>query len=106
MVKLVAMIMGDAGRMTCWKTSSAQYPAAHLTAIVKRPCPIIRASSRLMSISSTHREWSLKAMMLAAISTQSPALGSKIDCFFSILLTPIRLSQNACGTWPLQGNRR
>ena len=37
MVKLVAMTMGDTGRMNCWKTTSAQYPTAHLTAMVGSP---------------------------------------------------------------------
>ena len=78
MVKLVAMTMGDAGRMNCWKTTSAQYPTAHLNAMVSRPWPSISASSSPIRANSSQKAWGRNAIIFAAISSQSPALGSKI----------------------------
>ena len=78
MVKLVAMIMGDIGRMNCWKATSAQYPTAHLAAMVSLPWPSISTSSSPIRANSSQKVWGRNAIMFAAISSQSPALGSKI----------------------------
>ena len=84
MVKLVAMTIGDTGRMNCWKTTSAQYPTAHLTAMVRLPWPSISTSSSPIRANSSQKAWGRNAIRFAAISSQSPALGSKIRCSASI----------------------
>ena len=84
MVKLVAMIMGDAGRMNCWKTTSAQYPTAHFMAITNLLWTIISAKSSPIKASSSQKVWGRKAITLAPISSHNPARGSNMRCSVSI----------------------
>ena len=84
MVKLVAMIMGDTGRMNCWKTTSAQYPTAHFMAIANLLWTIISAKSSPIKASSSQKVWGRKAMTLAPISSHNPARGSNMRCSVSI----------------------
>ena len=48
--------------------------------MVSRPWPSISTSSSPIRVNSSLKVWGRNAIMFAAISSQSPALGSKIRC--------------------------